>query len=650
MSKTTIIIPSRNEPYLNKTLQDLVEKATGDIEIIVILDGCWVTNIILDDKIHYIHRGSAMGMRNGINSAVELAKGDYLMKTDAHCMFAKGYDEQLIKDHRPNWIQVPRRFPLDPEKWEIEKREDKKYPIDYMRLDENLRGAVWTERNNNPEYSQPIDDLMTFQGSCYFLTKDYYKELELLDEQNYGQFWQEAQEIGLKCWLSGGEVKVNKNTWYAHWHKTGGRGYDAPDDKAKVNEFVMSWKNKGWHKQTKPISWLYEHFDKKSPYSFFNKFGGSGQIRGEQMASRLGAKLNPESGYENDVCIYAKMQPPDNYPKNSYLDIVDGIERLPWLRKHQDIGVICQSKTALEYLEKLLDRKDIILIPEHHCNFERILRSADEVTRVGMVGNHGSVQLPIEELRTRLSEIGVELVDMMYKDTEEKPITRTDIVNFYKSIDIQIVFRPDMTMSEKARVKHNMGDARPLRNPLKLINAMSFGIPTVAYPEEDYVAELDGYFLPATNIDEVIEKVKKLKEDTVLYQTMASAGIRKAEEYHIDNIAKLYAQLTKKEAFMDFKIKGRLWEKEVKVNGFTVPVYGLASFNVQPRSRGFGKQMLIAFEYAAKEDGKYGVVGFCDDSVLSFYTGCGWYTPGIYEGHNIITSFPVKTIEVTEVW
>ena len=35
----SVIIPARNEPFLQKTVDDVFEKAHGDLEVIVILDG-----------------------------------------------------------------------------------------------------------------------------------------------------------------------------------------------------------------------------------------------------------------------------------------------------------------------------------------------------------------------------------------------------------------------------------------------------------------------------------------------------------------------------------------------------------------------------------------------------------------------------------
>lgn len=56
MGKLSIIIPSREEIFLNKTIQDLLVKAKGDIEVIATLDG-WVPEEIkrvLDDPKEHI--------------------------------------------------------------------------------------------------------------------------------------------------------------------------------------------------------------------------------------------------------------------------------------------------------------------------------------------------------------------------------------------------------------------------------------------------------------------------------------------------------------------------------------------------------------------------------------------------------------------
>lgn len=280
----SVLIPSRNERFLSKTIQDILEKAAGNIEVIVVLETEWpqatktdyweTPAIIEDPRVIYIHR-EARGMRNAINSACAIAQGEYILKSDAHCMFAPGFDEALKANCEKNWIVIPRRYRLDPEQWKF--NEVNKPPVDYEYLTcpfprnpnewGSLRGAKWNnrtvERMDKLEYL--IDETPTAQGSCWFIHRDYYYELELLDEAGYGIFYNEAQEWGLKAWLSGGRVMVNKKTWYAHLHKgkTYGRGYFIDKrDMLRGDQNIDKWlTNSAWPgKQTLPLSWLVERF------------------------------------------------------------------------------------------------------------------------------------------------------------------------------------------------------------------------------------------------------------------------------------------------------------------------------------------------------------------------------------------------------
>ena len=202
-------------------------------------------------------------MRGAINAAASIAKGEFLMKLDAHCMFSDGYDEVLSSQCEENWVVVPRRYPLVPETWTIEERTDNKYPIDYMYLSSDLHGVVWEEKNHDPLLKEKtIDETMSNQGSVWFMRKTYFNFLELMDESLYGIFWNEFQEVGLKCWLSGGKVMVNKGAWYAHWHKTESRGYSLPsNEQVKAQANVNRWLTETmFHKQIHDVRWLVDRF------------------------------------------------------------------------------------------------------------------------------------------------------------------------------------------------------------------------------------------------------------------------------------------------------------------------------------------------------------------------------------------------------
>jgi len=268
----SVIVPSRGEPFTGKTIDDLFAKASGEIEVIVILDGFWPDPPLIDHKgLTILHRGEARGMRSAINSAAAIAKGDYLMKCDAHCMFAEGFDEVLKADCNDNWIVIPRRYRLDAEAWALQ--DVGKPPIDYHYLScpitnpdgYSMHGAIWPERSRErlaPEYD--IDDTMSFQGSMWFMARQHWEWLGGMSEQGYGTFSQEPQEIGNKTWLGGGRIVTNKKTWYAHLHKGKkyGRGYYIGKEEV-VNGHEYSahyWMGNKWEKRIRDIEWLVDKF------------------------------------------------------------------------------------------------------------------------------------------------------------------------------------------------------------------------------------------------------------------------------------------------------------------------------------------------------------------------------------------------------
>lgn len=265
----SIIIPSRNEQFLPNTVKELLEKARGEIEIIVILDGYWA-ELPKDERVRIIHRGTSRGMRNGINSAVAISKGEYIMKIDAHCMVDEGFDVKLIQDCEPNMIMIPRRKRLDAENWCIQ--DVGKPDVDYEFLSypddpadfggPSLTGKIWNSRTLERQHIE-IDDTPASQGSCWFMPKAYFYELELMDEENYGPFWNESQEMSFKAVLSGGRYVTNKKTWYAHLHKGKkyGRGYSMQSSwlhqgRNQTNRYFNG--EKVWHKQKHPLSYLIE--------------------------------------------------------------------------------------------------------------------------------------------------------------------------------------------------------------------------------------------------------------------------------------------------------------------------------------------------------------------------------------------------------
>jgi glycosyltransferase involved in cell wall biosynthesis len=231
MKKLSVVIPSYKDPLLPKTINSLLENSElGDqLEVIATLDGYWPDSktIVLDPRVKYVHHGKNRGMREAINSAVDIASGEYLMRTDEHATFCPGYDRILTSDIEDNWIVTPRRYFLDTEKWEVMDIP----PVDYMKLKivriggdkegwvEKFSGVEWPSRAKERKDIM-IDETMAMQGSCWVMPHKWWKKVIVrLQSDGYGTHYQDSHEMQFKTWKAGVKLMVNKNAWHAHKHR-----------------------------------------------------------------------------------------------------------------------------------------------------------------------------------------------------------------------------------------------------------------------------------------------------------------------------------------------------------------------------------------------------------------------------------------------
>lgn len=259
----SIIIPSYRDPLLQRTIDDILENAQGEIEIFAVIDGYTLAKPLKEEsRVHVLTFQNNRGMRAAINSGVTASKGEYIMKTDEHCSFDKGFDVKLLSKIEDNWVVTPRRYKLDTEKWEVMDEP----PIDYERLltdrPDKIGGVHWSKRAEERK-DILIDETMLFQGSCYVMSRKHWEWLGGLHEKGYGTFAQEALEVCLKTWLGGGKVMVNKNTWYAHKHRKFGRPYHTNHQEVEVgNKYSLDyWLNNRWEGRVHDIEWLFKRFE-----------------------------------------------------------------------------------------------------------------------------------------------------------------------------------------------------------------------------------------------------------------------------------------------------------------------------------------------------------------------------------------------------
>lgn len=276
----SIIIPSYKEPYLLNTINSILENAHGKIEIFVnVDDGAPVKLVRKDTRVSFNYPNHPLGMRGGINKGLSVVKGKYIMKCDAHCVFSPGFDKIITGSMEDDWLLVPRRYSLYADGWKRDLRFPPKdyhyltYPTETRFYGKAMFPIEWKGRNKGRE-EKLVDDTMIIQGSCYIANRKYFmKQVGLLDDrlETYSPFGGEQMEVGLKYWLGGGEVKVNKNTWYAHLFKNSRYYKEVAEGGTRSYKINMKskgswqWSAKHWLNNEEPnmihpFSWLVEKF------------------------------------------------------------------------------------------------------------------------------------------------------------------------------------------------------------------------------------------------------------------------------------------------------------------------------------------------------------------------------------------------------
>jgi len=251
--------------------------------------------------------------------------------------------------------------------------------------------------------------------------------------------------------------------------------------------------------------------------SFFAEKNFLGSIiRGKQIADWIGGNYNKERG---DLNIYIKPTTLDKVKDGDWVDVSDGEWLARKLKKRPRIKIIAHSLKTYELLKELPN--EIVWISQQHLNWERDKRDRKEITTCGYIGHPNDLAFKIcDEVGEKIRSIGWEFITCFdYRNRE-------DAVAFYKKIDLLVI---------------GAWNDPPYKTPTKIINAASFGVPSIAYPTEGY-KEFEGYYVHARDLDEMAKEVQKFR-DKDYYNEWLEKIIKKADEYHISNVAQKYRDL-----------------------------------------------------------------------------------------------------------
>jgi glycosyltransferase involved in cell wall biosynthesis len=289
MSELSVVIPARKEEWLNRTVADVLEHSTADTEVIVILDGDWpVEPLAQHPKLTVVYVPTAIGQRAATNLGARLSTAKYVMKLDAHCSLAHGFDTVLLhaaEELGPNVMQIPAQKNLHVYNWKCEAcgRVEYQCGLTECRACNSpslTREIVWKPKSGvhtkrwrfdselhfqywGGEPKAEFTETMSFLGACCFLSREQWLAIGGLDE-SHGSWGQFGTELSCKVWLSGGRVITNNRTWFAHFFRVGGQKFPYPITGAEqdyARRYSQNlWRGNRWPGQTLPLRWLVDKF------------------------------------------------------------------------------------------------------------------------------------------------------------------------------------------------------------------------------------------------------------------------------------------------------------------------------------------------------------------------------------------------------
>jgi hypothetical protein len=305
----SFIIPARNEFFhdldlLHHTVNNVLANTSDRSQIIVILDGYdsgWPpTPLPINPRVTVLHHAKSIGQRAACNEGVRVSSAKWICKLDAHCAVGPRFDELMTAQCDYLTTLIPVQYNLHAFSWCCKQCKHETYQgpkpakcakcgsryskiaikwqprgwkerdgvwegrpkTTAWRFDSALHFQYWGELGKRYPPGQQLTPTLSCLGACWMLQRERYWELEGMDEQ-HGSWGQQGTELACKSWLSGGQMLVNHDTWFAHLFRTQqgfGFPYANPGiEKARARSKEI-WLNGKWPKAKYPLKWLIDKF------------------------------------------------------------------------------------------------------------------------------------------------------------------------------------------------------------------------------------------------------------------------------------------------------------------------------------------------------------------------------------------------------
>lgn len=298
--KLSFLVPGRNEMWLGRTVQDMLDNTSDQTEILVGIDGEENTEdmpIPQHPRVTVLRTHTPIGQRAMTKRLGRISQAKYICKADAHTSYDKDWDIKMFEAfektgddvtmvsvmrnmHAFDWVcpQGHRRYQSpsgacticgEPTKREVMWIAKTSPQSTAYRFDHTLHFQYFNEYKRSNRYRRQLKtgltETMSLQGSLFMMTRDRYFDLDI-DDERFGSWGQQGSTVACKTWLSGGRCIVNHNTWNSHLFRTQGGDFGFPykqDNKQVENARKLSrqlFLDNTWEKQKLPLSWLVDRF------------------------------------------------------------------------------------------------------------------------------------------------------------------------------------------------------------------------------------------------------------------------------------------------------------------------------------------------------------------------------------------------------
>lgn len=212
--------------------------------------------------------------------------------------------------------------------------------------------------------------------------------------------------------------------------------------------------------------------------------------------------------------------------------IVETNSEIDWSRYRYDIDFCIVNNSLAK--ETLINRGKVTypvhVIPHHSVNHEnKKYHVKSKVTKVGYVGleNQFSYKKDIEKF---LKDKGIEFV-------MSHPLSRSEVSDFILSLDIGLIC---VESNPSNLWQKYILDYKP---NTKLTNFQSFGTPTIAGHYSSFEEFGNDCWIKAGNKEEFLDRLENLIKDVEKRHQLSQQSYSVGQNYHIDNVKKLYESI-----------------------------------------------------------------------------------------------------------